>query len=186
MTYSYKPSLTSSTSVVKAGAVGLLTAAFLSIVTYWESGGKTILTPYYDAVGVLTVCDGITNMGYPGFVVVGKKYTEQECTDAKVFILHKNFMPVVAKHLKHDVTNEQFLMLTDFVYGVGPEKYRTSTLLKHANAGRCEAAGEEFRRWVYAGGKKLGGLVRRANWHADEWLKYCEAPVWQRSANPKK
>lgn len=186
MTFSYKPSSTSSTSVVKSGAVGVLTAAFLLAVTYWESGGKPILTPYYDAVGVLTVCDGITNMGYPGFVVEGKKYTVQECEDAKVHILRKDFMPTVAKHLKHDVTNEQFLMLTDFVYGVGPEKYRTSTLLKNVNAGRCEAAGEEFRRWVHAGGQKLGGLVRRANWHADEWLKYCGAPVWQRSVEPKK
>ncbi|WP_405045477.1 glycoside hydrolase family protein [Pseudomonas aeruginosa] len=36
-----------------------------------------------------------------------------------------------------------------------------STLLRKLNAGDVRGACAELSRWVYAGGKKLGGLVRR-------------------------
>lgn len=53
--------------------------------------------------------------------------------------------------------------LTTLCYNIGTTNFSKSTLLKvikkdHAN---FEEIGEEWRKWCYANGKKLNGLVRR-------------------------
>ena len=54
----------------------------------------------------------------------------------------------------------QFDALVSFTYNLGPGALRRSTLLRRINAGDPDAA-EEFGRWVFAGGRRLPGLVRR-------------------------
>jgi len=164
--------------IVKAGTAGTITAAFLACVTFWESGGKTITTPYRDAVGVLTVCDGITNMALPGFVVEGKKYTVAECQAAQVKIIHREVDPYIVKYVKHDLTNVQYEMLVDFIWGVGPQPFINSTMLKYVNSGECLKAGDEFNKFVRAGKSILPGLVKRAAWHDNEWSADCTNPIW--------
>ena len=65
----------------------------------------------------------------------------------------------------------QFDALVDFSYNAGIEALRKSTLLKYIRAGKGEAAIRgEFAKWVYSGGKKLGGLVKRRAWEADRFF----------------
>lgn len=164
---------------VKPGHVGVVTLAFLAALSAWESSGKHYGTPYYDVRGVLTVCDGITNAAYPGFVQAGKSYTVSECRAAKKHVLDAVFLPGVSKLLKHEVTNSQYLMLVDFAYNAGLGNLGSSTLLKNVNAGRCEAAGAEFRRWVYSGGQVYPGLVKRALWRSESFSEDCGHSVWR-------
>jgi lysozyme len=51
--------------------------------------------------------------------------------------------------------------ILDFVYNLGPRRYRSSTLRRRVNEGRWEDVPTELRRWVYGGGKVLPGLKRR-------------------------
>lgn len=51
--------------------------------------------------------------------------------------------------------------LTSFSYNVGIFAFRSSTLRSKLNRREYYDAGEEFLKWVYAGGKKLKGLERR-------------------------
>lgn len=51
--------------------------------------------------------------------------------------------------------------ITDFVYNLGAGRLWSSTLRRKVNARDWQAAGKEMRRWVYAGGRKLRGLVLR-------------------------
>ena len=164
---------------VKPGKLGVLTAAFLSALVLWESSGTPVLVPYKDVRGVLTVCNGITNTAYPGFVKLGKEYTPTECNVAQQHLLEHVFMPGVSALLKHEVTNQQYVMLVDFSWNAGLENLRTSTLLKNVNQGACEAAGEEFKRWVYSGGQKYPGLVKRAVWRSGEFLRDCNTNTWR-------
>lgn len=46
-------------------------------------------------------------------------------------------------------------------FNIGSNAFCTSTLVKRLNAGDYDGACEEIRRWVYAGGQKLEGLVNR-------------------------
>lgn len=55
----------------------------------------------------------------------------------------------------------QFNSLVSFVYNVGSNAFATSTLLRKLNAGDYRGSGEEFDKWVYAGGEIWKGLVAR-------------------------
>ena len=61
-----------------------------------------------------------------------------------------------------DLTQEQFDALVSFVFNVGTQAFRVSTLRKliEHNPNDKKIA-DEFRRWVYAGNKMLPGLVKR-------------------------
>lgn len=168
-------------NVTKAGAVAAVTAAFLGMLSFWESSGKPVLTPYRDVAGVWTVCDGITNSASPGFVVPGKRYTEQECTAEVQRLLEQRFMPGVAALVQRDIPSDAWLMLLDFAWNKGLGNLEKSTLLRKVNAGDCPGAAEEFSRWVYSGGQVYPGLVRRAKWNRYEFLKTCKHPVWGQS-----
>jgi len=51
--------------------------------------------------------------------------------------------------------------LTSFVFNLGGTRYRASTLRRKVNAEEWDDAAEEFGKWVWGGGRKLPGLVRR-------------------------
>jgi lysozyme len=71
----------------------------------------------------------------------------------------------VHRLVKVSITQGQFDALVSFVFNLGSANLASSTLLKKLNAGDYSGAAKEFRRWVFAGGKRLAGLVKR---RADE------------------
>jgi len=60
-----------------------------------------------------------------------------------------------------DLTDGQYGALCDFVFNVGAGNFRKSTLRKRVDARDFDRVPFEFRRWVYAGGRKLIGLAKR-------------------------
>ena len=69
-------------------------------------------------------------------------------------------------------TQGRFDACADFCYNLGLGAFKDSTLLKKIKAGAPTAEIQaEFRRWVYAKGKKLKGLVRRREWEAGRWAE---------------
>ena len=67
-------------------------------------------------------------------------------------------------------TQGRFDACADFCFNLGVDAFRGSTLLKKIRQGATVAAVQgEFRRWVYAGGKRLEGLVKRREWEAKRW-----------------
>jgi len=67
--------------------------------------------------------------------------------------------------VKVALTQNQFDALVSFVYNLGVEAFRTSTLLRKLNNADYRGAAAEFKRWKNAtvNGKltELAGLVRR-------------------------
>jgi len=51
--------------------------------------------------------------------------------------------------------------LADFVFNLGSGRYAASTLRRRVNAGDWTGAADQLHRWVWGGGKKLPGLIRR-------------------------
>ena len=69
-------------------------------------------------------------------------------------------------------TQGRFDSCADFCFNLGIGNFKSSTLLKKIKAGAPTAEIQaEFRRWVYAKGKKLKGLVRRREWEASRWAE---------------
>lgn len=69
------------------------------------------------------------------------------------------------------LTANQKAALIDFVYNLGAGAFGSSTLLKKLNAGDYKGAADEFPKWVYAGGRVLGGLVNRRKIERDLFIK---------------
>ena len=69
-------------------------------------------------------------------------------------------------------TQGQLDALTDFVFNLGPSALAGSTLLRKIRRGEPEAAiRREFARWVYAGSRRLPGLVKRRAWEAERFFQ---------------
>ena len=93
-------------------------------------------------------------------VFKGRRITHQEAEKLlKIDLLvHSNN---VNKLVKVKLNQNQFAALVSFEYNVGYGNFKSSTLLRLLNQGKYKDAGEQFNRWVYAGGKVLAGLQKR-------------------------
>ena len=66
----------------------------------------------------------------------------------------------------------QFDALVSFAYNLGFYKLKTSTLLKTIKeGGNMRAIKQEFKKWIYAGGKVQPGLVKRREWEAKRFFE---------------
>jgi hypothetical protein len=78
--------------------------------------------------------------------------SEQSIQEAEQAVLRQVNVPLTAN---------QFSALVSFTYSLGEANLRRSTLLRHLNAGRYQAAANEFSRWVYMGDRRLPELAAR-------------------------
>lgn len=51
--------------------------------------------------------------------------------------------------------------IASFIFNLGPARYRASTLRRRVNEQDWSAAATELGKWVFGGGRRLPGLVRR-------------------------
>lgn len=51
--------------------------------------------------------------------------------------------------------------IVDFVFNLGEGRLRSSTLRRRIVQGRWDLVPDELRKWVWGGGRKLPGLIRR-------------------------
>jgi len=76
--------------------------------------------------------------------------------------LHNNYMAGVLKASPNLINYPNALAaITDFAYNLGVARYRASTLKKRIDVEDWDGAKVELGKWVFGGGKKLSGLVRR-------------------------
>ena len=66
----------------------------------------------------------------------------------------------------------QYTALMSFTYNLGAGSFQRSRLRKSINAYEDTVASEEFMRWIWAGGRKIPGLVLRRAAERDMYLKY--------------
>jgi len=59
------------------------------------------------------------------------------------------------------LTQHQFDALVSFTFNCGGGALQRSTLRSKLNRGEYENAADEFKKWVWGGGRKLPGLVLR-------------------------
>jgi len=142
-------------STIAGGAIGGVLAICAPLIMYFE-GVK--FEPYYDAVGILTVCYGHTKN-----VQAGKKYTKTECLE----LLNQDMQEanaIVNKCLPIPKLPQIEGALTSAVFNIGPRVVCKSTLQKKALANDWPGACMELEKWNKAGGRVLKGLtIRRQN-----------------------
>lgn len=155
--------------IAGGSAAALAIALGIGIIKPWE--GRE-LTPYRDIVGVLTVCDGITGPE----VVAGKTYTPQACDallDTAVAKTHVALDRCIAPNLPP----KQMAAILSLGYNVGTGAVCKSTMVRLINEGQPAATWcREFSKWVFAGGRKIKGLVNRRAAEQKLCMEGIEAP----------
>jgi lysozyme len=92
--------------------------------------------------------------------------TEKEAEELLGKDVHK-FEYAVLRHIDVPLTDGQFDALVSFTYNLGPGALQRSTLRRKVNREEHLDVPREFRKWVFAGGRKLKGLIRRRNEEAE-------------------
>jgi len=140
------------------------------------------LTPYKDPVGIWTV-----GWGHTGDV--GRDpITEEEAEE--LLLADVDLCEILLRrYVAVPLNQNQWDALISFLFNVGPGRKGgksgllelkgggQSTLLRCLNLAYYVGAAEQFERWVYAGGKKLGGLVRRRRAERSLFEEPCDTMV---------
>jgi lysozyme len=122
---------------------------------------------YRDVIGVWTIGYGTTRIdGKP--VQPGMTCTREQAEEWLRDDISED-LNEAAEFIDPDVTltQNQIDAIASFVYNVGVENFRNSTLLKLINSGDMEGAAKQFIRWNRAGGKVYPGLTRRREAEAE-------------------
>jgi len=120
---------------------------------------------YICPAGVLTI-----GYGHTEDVEVGQEVTEDEA----IWLLKKDltdFESVVQQYVNVSLTQNQFDALVSWTFNVGETALRTSTLLKILNQDKYDEVPNQMKRWVYADGIELSGLINRREKEAKLWSK---------------
>lgn len=149
-----------------AGAISIATA----VVSYYE-GYKP--SAYRDPVGITTIC-----YGHTATARMGQTLSQAECTALLQQDLDHAFA-VVDRRAQVELPPATRAALASFVYNVGEGNFARSTLLRKLNQGDLRGACHELSRWVYAGGRKLNGLVNRRATEQEICLAGLDTPIHQ-------
>ena len=123
------------------------------------------LKAYRDAAGVLTIGYGHTKGVREGDRI--SPFWAQELLEKDVEECER-----AVKKLNVARTEGQLDALVSLAFNIGVERLKESTLLKTIRNGGSKAAiTREFKRWVYAGGKRLRGLELRREWEAKRFFE---------------
>lgn len=122
-------------------------------------------TAYRCAAGVWTCGFGTTKGITPTTRCTRSEAEQWLLRDLAPIETYLNTIPEVNMQGKFDA-------LCSFIYNLGMGNFKSSTLLRKIKEGAStEDIQEQFRRWVYAGGKVLKGLVKRREWEARRWAE---------------
>ncbi len=106
---------------------------------------------------------GVPTIGYGHAILPGENFSEitegvaEEILRADLARAEATVRDLVEVYL----CQHMFDALVAFIYNVGAGAFANSTLLRLLNKGDYLGAADQFGRWVYAGRKKLSGLVSR-------------------------
>ncbi len=140
------------------------------IVTSFIDAAKNLIADFegYSATAYLDENDGWT-IGYGHLIKSGEKFypygsvTSISRDEADLLLISDMSAATkcVDSNVKVAINSNQKSALVSFVFNVGCEAFKSSTLLKKLNAGDFINAANEFNRWVYDDGKIVNGLVAR-------------------------
>lgn len=129
------------------------------------------LAAYRDSGGVATIGYGTTVYPNGQKVKMGQKITAAEAVTYLLHDIQTIRLPALAKLVKVRLTSNEAGALISFVYNVGVEAFKGSTMLQLLNGGaQKREVASEFTRWNKVNGKGVKGLTRRRNAEAELFL----------------
>lgn len=122
-------------------------------------------TPYLDPVGIPTVGYGFTR--YADGRLVSIRDPVMLLVPAEVLLrtlmaqTTVGVLQAVGVRAAAALTAGRLAAFSDFAYNLGLARFKGSTLCRLAQSGQWAACPAQFRKWRFAGGRILPGLVLR-------------------------
>ena len=153
-------------------AVTMATAISFGGVYYTQSKEGTVLVPYKDSVGVVTVGTGSTV--YEDGTKV--KMTDPPITQKRATELLKNHMAKDAKIFNKTLlgvplSQTEYDLYMDFTYQFGTGAWSSSSMLRNLKQGKYIKACDSLLKWKYAA--KRDCSVRKNNCYG-VWVRQVE------------
>ena len=116
---------------------------------------------------------GYPTIGYGHVIKRSEDFSDGLSEDAAIELLKQDV--TVAEHavlrlVTVPLTDNQFDALVSFTFNLGSGALQRSTLRRKVNRKQHEAVPAEFLRWVWAGGRRLRGLVKRRSAEAQIYV----------------
>lgn len=135
----------------------------LALIKHFEGFSSSV---YYCPAGYATI-------GY-GHLVKGNELFERPISESIAEALLRQDVRsaerAVRRLIQAPLIQGQFDSLVSFTYNLGGGALQRSTLRRVINRGHHHEVPRQLRRWVWAGGRKLKGLVRRREAEAELYL----------------
>lgn len=112
--------------------------------------------PYADVVGKMTI-------GYGHLIRHGERWERISAEQAQE-LLREDVVAAeraVERFITCPLRDNQFAALVSFTFNMGAGALQRSALRQKVNRGELEDVPQELRRWVWAGGRRWQGLIRR-------------------------
>lgn len=148
--------LTGSVIALAAG-----TATQVGFIPHWEGEDHVAIHNKFDPKGVITVCNGHTNLDDPN-LKEGDYYTAVMCSQVLAQDLPK-YNDELASCLPKDfqVSDHQHVAMLSFVFNVGKGNFCNSSVGREFRAGNRKAGCENMGKFTRAAGVVLKGLQNR-------------------------
>lgn len=107
---------------------------------------------------------GYWTIGYGHVIKNPKDYPYSLTRDEALELLAQDVAVAeraVVRLIRVPLTNSQFDALVSFTFNLGAGALQRSTLRRKVNREEHADVPAEFHKWVWAGGKRLNGLVKR-------------------------
>ena len=117
--------------------------------------------PYQDQAGVWTYGHGFAFQPDGQRVTADTSPITEAASHARLVRLVSETAAKVDQMVHRPMTAGQHAALTSFAFNCGTGALRTSTLLRLFESGDIQGAADQFRAWIYAGGKVSRGLQQR-------------------------
>lgn len=131
------------------------------------------LQAYQDAAGVWTI-----GYGHTYNVCEGDRITQQLADDMLQEDIENVERQLMALHDPEimRMTKAQLDAVVSFVFNLGIRRWQYSTLRRYIMLGKPkDKIRVEWKRWSYAGGKRLAGLVKRRQWECNRFFEPSES-----------
>lgn len=139
------------------------------------AAGRALIKTFEGFVPSTYICPaGHPTICYGHVVAPGETFDEpmsaMACEDLLMRDLPR-YERAVCRLIEVPLSDSCFDALVSFAFNLGEGALQASTLRRLANAGRLDECGPQFDRWVFAGARKLPGLVAR---------RAAERAMWER------
>lgn len=114
---------------------------------------------YLDAAGLPTI--GYGHLLKPAETLLYAQGMDKNSAEALLRVDVRVAQQAVGRLIRVPLRQSQFDALVSFTYNLGSGVLERSTLRRVVNRAEYDDVPEQLMRYVYAGGRKLAGLVRR-------------------------